>query len=506
MACNFNVDDFQSINFNPDFSDPYIGWRLCAKPLTIDKDRYPGGINDPDIGNDYSPRSYMTVANDTSTCTDWQGRQIPDKVASRVFYVHYGISTDNDNAFLRLTAIQCPEALEKYESEQLDCNSRVPANVALFYADRGTTCFQPARYGIGSCDYSHIKCYSVEDADSELSMHKFELYDSWEEISEQEAYVEFYVADKKPDEQPSSSTPSPSKNPTGSPNESTNNMLSEVSVEPSMTPAPSIPTCDKSVDTGYVDTSGSYGVMFDVSSAILLYHSDGDENETDFLETSIEIYGIDLYIRNLVNASFEIYALKDPDRDGKYTSYLDASGQTFIEQNWDLIAKGTVPGRGADVGSPIPNQFWRKNIVFGPGETIGLYVAATDGPHLRYRTSTFPEGAIYSTDGILYVGVGRSWGAYPLRGDGSDVWYAPREFSGGFHYRVHEELCSAPRGNAYEGTEAAKDRCPEKSTLETTFGGGTGSHGALFDLFAESDLTLTGIDLNVSTKLCLSHV
>ena len=308
-------------------------------------------------------------------------------------------------------------------------------------------------------------------------------------------------------------------------------------------PLHGMPGCDKLVTTGYVDTVGSYGIMFDVTNAVLLpttsEEADDDEDFTKKFK-NIEIYNMDLYIRNIVNTNFEIHVRKHPTLDGKYTTYTESGGQTLIEENWNLIAKGTVPGQGPDVGSPIPSRFWKKNIVLEPGETIGFYVTVTGAPDLRYRNSTLAEGTVYTTDGILNVGVGRSWGEYPLRGDGTDVYFPQREFSGGFHYHVHEGLCestspslapssleiaggddmtpSSPslteegdktltgndtpgeRVNSYQGSEAVdvEGLCADESTLETTFQDGTGSYGALFDVLAKSDMTLTGMDLNVS--------
>ncbi len=40
--------------------------------------------------------------------------------------------------------------------------------------------------------------------------------------------------------------------------------------------------------------------------------------------------------------------------------------------------------------------------------------------------------------------------------------------------------------------------CPEEGSLETTYQDGTGSYGSLFDVMAKTDVTVTGIDLNVS--------
>jgi len=121
----------------------------------------------------------------------------------------------------------------------------------------------------------------------------------------------------------------------------------------------------------------------------------------------------------------------------------------------------------------------------------------------------------------LNVAVGRSWGEYPLRGDGTDVYFSPREFAGAFRYHVHEGLChseapssapsfsldtdapsisSAPSESikhSYAKHAEEEGLCPAEDSLETTFEDGTGSFGGLFDVLAKKDVTLTGIDLNV---------
>ncbi len=272
----------------------------------------------------------------------------------------------------------------------------------------------------------------------------------------------------------------------------------EYSLSPGETPG-----CDVSVSTGYIDTIGSFGIMFDVASAV----PGGKSSENQ----DLEIFGLDVYIRNLVNTSIEVYARTDGE--GGYMSYSPIEGQTKIVDNWELVAKGTIEGRGPGVGTPIPQEAWLKNVVVKPGHVVGFYVTVLDGPDLRYRNSTIPEGSIFTTDGNLNVGVGRSWGEYPLRGDGSDVSFHPREFSGTFHYHAHGSACKSqpPSGaptispapttevaNAYENEEGM---CPSENELATTFQDGTGSYCVLFDVSPKVDLTVTGIDLNVSIYL-----
>ena len=57
---------------------------------------------------------------------------------------------------------------------------------------------------------------------------------------------------------------------------------------------------------------------------------------------------------------------------------------------------------------------------------MGFYVTVKDNPDLRYRTTAFTKGAVHSDDVVLSVRAGRGWGEYPLRGDGSDVYFDPR--------------------------------------------------------------------------------
>lgn len=204
-----------------------------------------------------------------------------------------------------------------------------------------------------------------------------------------------------------------------------------------------------------------------------------------------------------MNTSFEIYVRSNGGTE--YTSYYEQSGQTSIQENWDLIAKGVVEGKGPDVGTPIPAEAWLKNVVLKPGDSIGFYVTVLDDPNLRYRKSELAEGAIFSEDGNLGIGVGRSWGQYPLVGDGSDTYFANREFSGSFKYHAHEGICqtAAPSVQILTLTPVASPDglCSDSNALKSTFQEGTGSYGALFDIVGKvSQVTLKGIDLNVSTK------
>ena len=276
------------------------------------------------------------------------------------------------------------------------------------------------------------------------------------------------------------------------------------------------PGCDAELSTGYKDTVGSYGFMFDVISKAepLEEGEDGGEFLDGF--RNVEIHGIDLYIRNMITTSFEIYVRKGGPNKSKFVSYSDATGQTLIDQNWELVAEGSVEGKGPDAGTPTPVDAWKKTVTIEPGQTVGFYVTVTDAPDLRYRNSTKPEGMVYASDDVLGVTVGRAWGEYPLKGDGKDVYFPGREFSGALHYHAREGLCTSvapslalslspaptmppvPLAHSYANAEE-DGMCPGEGSLETTFEDTTGSYGALFDMLAKSELTITGLDLNVST-------
>ena len=279
--------------------------------------------------------------------------------------------------------------------------------------------------------------------------------------------------------------------------------------------------CDSQLGTGYLDSIGSYGVMFDVTS-LVAQDSEGDAPMASYAE----IYGMDLYIRNTVRlfccitslpriaacltttsvsskveTTFEVYVRSNGGTE--FTSYYEQSGQTSINKNWELVAKGSVMGAGPDVGTPIPSEAWLTNIILKPGDSVGFYVTVLDEPHLRYRKSDLAEGAIFAEDGNLGIGVGRSWGQYPLAGDGSDTFFPNREFSGSFRYHAHEAICqtSSPTITAKTSAPVATPEglCSGSEKLKSTFQDGTGSYGALFDVVGKvAEVTLRGIDLNVS--------
>jgi hypothetical protein len=268
-----------------------------------------------------------------------------------------------------------------------------------------------------------------------------------------------------------------------------------------------IPGCDSSVTTGYIDTIGSFGLMFDIASAVPVVIDDESGGNKTSMAQDLEVFGMDVYIRNFVRTAIEIYARIDDQ--GNYMSYAHVEGQTKIEDNWELVAKGALEGKGPGVGSPVPQEAWLKRLVLKPGQVIGLYVTVLNGPDLRYRNSSLPEGSVLATDGLLNVGVGRSWGEYPLHGDGSDVSFHPREFSGTLHYHAHEAVCRsippslaptkspAPSLNIANVYQDEEGMCPSENELPTSFQDGTGSYCVLFDVSPKTDLTVTGMDLNV---------
>ncbi|KAL3805688.1 hypothetical protein HJC23_005932 [Cyclotella cryptica] len=254
--------------------------------------------------------------------------------------------------------------------------------------------------------------------------------------------------------------------------------------------------CDAELGTGYLDSIGSYGVMFDLISLVPQDSSD-DENVAPMSKYA-EIYGMDVYIRNEVNTSIEIYVRSNGGTE--YMSYYEQTGQTNIAENWDLIAKGVIEGRGPDVGTPIPPEAWFKNVVLKPGDYIGFYVTVLDDPNLRYRKSDLAEGAIFSEDGNLGIGVGRSWGQYPLAGDGSDTYFANREFSGSFRYHAHEGICQSAAPSvaitSLAPVSSPDGMCVNSNTLKSTFQDGTGSYGALFDVVGK----VAEIDWNAANQ------
>lgn len=256
--------------------------------------------------------------------------------------------------------------------------------------------------------------------------------------------------------------------------------------------------CDAELGTGYFDSIGSYGVMFDLISIVT---HDGNSSAAP-MSNYAEIYGMD--ILTSANTSIEVYVRNNGGAE--YISYFQQDGQTNINENWELIAKGYVRGRGNDVGTPIPNEMWLRNVILKPGDSVGFYVTVSGDPNLRYRKSELTEGDIFAEDGNLGIAVGRSWGQYPLAGDGSDTFFANREFSGSFKYHAHEGIChsSAPSvaATTFSPVASPEGLCEGSSELKTTFHDGTGSYGALFDVVGKAaTVTLTGIDLNVSTVL-----
>ena len=125
------------------------------------------------------------------------------------------------------------------------------------------------------------------------------------------------------------------------------------------------PRCRRELDTGLEDTVGSYGIMFDVSAAAAADEDGGPAagagagagDDLDDKLGEVEVYGMDLYIRNRVSSAFEVYVRKgeaeaEPEPEGdaggqvaasapgrrRYASYGLEAGQTLIAENWELVA------------------------------------------------------------------------------------------------------------------------------------------------------------------------
>jgi hypothetical protein len=217
-------------------------------------------------------------------------------------------------------------------------------------------------------------------------------------------------------------------------------------VSDAMIPSPSelSPVCDSMLTTSFDDNIGSFGNMFDVTTH----------------ESSIEVYGMNIYtdVKDLV--SYEIFTRSGSFQEGMEginpsvplnmteSDNVDAlkgnSNLTNVEYmsilNWTLVKRGTAVGKGNHKGTLIQGFV---PFTIPRNSTQGFYITLTQ-PDLRYQSiqKSNPDakvGDIYFDNEDLDILIGVSVGTYPA----STVFFGPRVWSGTIFYRAERECSSS---------------------------------------------------------------
>jgi hypothetical protein len=202
-------------------------------------------------------------------------------------------------------------------------------------------------------------------------------------------------------------TPTPSMNPTSDP-----------SSEPSSIPSRSL---DQTIMTGSREdlqlggkTTSSYGFVFNVRT--------NDDSPT------IVVTGLDFYTEQTEDVNYEVWS--------KLGTFQGFKGKL---DEWDLISKGVVKGKGIGRYTPIPEEsFTSISIPGGGGEegTRAIYITL-DEKSLVYKigTGVYADEVIQVATPDIQVWEGESVLSYPFpNAEEYPMFYRfPRQFLGALH-------------------------------------------------------------------------
>lgn len=221
---------------------------------------------------------------------------------------------------------------------------------------------------------------------------------------------------KRPTQSP---TGKPTQSPTGLPTPTPSmNPTSDPSSEPSSIPSRSL---DQTIMTGSREdlqlggkTTSSYGFVFNVRT--------NDDSPT------IVITGLDFYTEQTEDVNYEVWS--------KLGTFQGFKGKL---DEWDLISKGVVKGKGIGRYTPIPEEsFTSISIPGGGGEegTRAIYITL-DEKSLVYKigTGVYADEVIQVATPDIQVWEGESVLSYPFpNAEEYPMFYRfPREFLGALH-------------------------------------------------------------------------
>jgi len=163
--------------------------------------------------------------------------------------------------------------------------------------------------------------------------------------------------------------------------------------------------CMDSLDTSLIDTTKSYGHMFDIGSNY---------------PGGIIIEGLEFYTDETTLLNYEIYTTPK-----SHTNFISST-------DWDEVAKGRVSGGGADFRTAIVGRNVFKPIIIEADTKRGFYITL-DTQNLRYSASKGRTvGDVFASNNYITIGVGVGVANYPLGGK----FFYPRQWSGRVLYRT----------------------------------------------------------------------
>lgn len=238
---------------------------------------------------------------------------------------------------------------------------------------------------------------------------------------------------------------------------------------PSPRPAAQPPTSTKELVAGFAAGSGGSGNMFDVVA------------KTDLVVTEFAIH---TYATTMINV--EVWS--------KLGSF---QGNENASSNWQMIKADAVLGKGLGQGTNVRIP----NIGIKSREVRAFYITVASGGTLAYTKGQAPGTAYVSNNDLqILEGIGK---AYRF-----GATYTNRKWNGKLMYEVGKVTTIAPTPSTSPATAPSlnpfnppgTDPYFSERSLTTTWKGGTGQDGNMFDILPTKNLMITGFDLHLTFK------
>ena len=194
---------------------------------------------------------------------------------------------------------------------------------------------------------------------------------------------------------------------------------------------------------------------------------------------NISVISLDIHTSSTQRIKVQIWTLK-----GSYVNRTDNA----TEYGWDLVFDRKVKGQGVGVPTSLQSEFFKSVEVVNGDEGQSFFVLAPTSSTIG--NLVFAEGNDTKTDSVftdnshlqITVGIGMpqpSFSKYILK---NQIW------SGAVWYNVHEDIfiTSPP---VEKGRE-----------IITGFSGSNFLHGNLFDVYAQTDLVVTSLDIHTDIQ------
>ena len=222
---------------------------------------------------------------------------------------------------------------------------------------------------------------------------------------------------------------------------------------PTQAPTSASTTSERFLGTTFAGGNGAAGVMFDIKPL-----------------RDITIHEVDLHTKEPGFTLVEVWI-----RSGTHVGFENNPVE------WQRLLATEIDASGIEKRSPLD----LGSLPLLAGETYGIFITVVGGG-LRYTNGDgVGQVAAQNDDLIVYEGVGK---ASPF-----GYSFQKRIWNGNIHYSLTVDETSP--------TSPPTSRMPlETQSLVSTFTGGTGQAGNMFDVQAKMDLSITGFDLHIAEE------